>query len=254
MPQVAKLHSIRLLLVNPHPIVRAGLRMMLNSRPGLMVVHETTAPADAVRKAACESVDVVLVAEDLTEGCLDALPLLVRACHPAHVIVFADNLGDVANERAAVRAGVKGLVRKDASLDTLVNAIEKVQAGELWLSRVLVAALSDLARRPNGHEHAHVAHSGLPSLTRREIEIIALICDGLTNHQIANRLFISETTVRHHLTSIFAKLDVGDRLKLAVYAYRHGLAAAGAGPALGEHRESPGPPACAGSSKISQAS
>ena len=97
----------------------------------------------------------------------------------------------------------------------------------------LVAALSDLARPPNGHEHAHVAHSGPLSLTRREIEIIALICDGLTNHQIADRLFISETTVRHHLTSIFAKLDVGDRLKLAVYAYRHGLAAAGAGAGTG---------------------
>ena len=172
---------------------------------------------------------------------------------PPDVIVFADNLGDVANERAAVRAGVKGLVRKDASLDTLVNAIEKVQAGELWLSRLLVAALSDLARPANGHEHAHVAHSGLLSLTRREIEIIALICDGLTNHQIADRLFISETTVRHHLTSIFAKLDVGDRLKLAVYAYRHGLAAAGAGPALGERRASRAPPRRAGHRSISKA-
>jgi two-component system, NarL family, nitrate/nitrite response regulator NarL len=226
---------------------------MLNNRPSLIVVGEATAPAEAVRTAGCEQVDIVLVAEDLTEGCLDALPLLVRACHPAHVIVFADNLGDVANERAAVRAGVKGLVRKDASLDTLINAIEKVQAGELWLSRLLAAALSDLAR-PNGHEHTHVAHSGLLSLTRREIEIIALICDGLTNHQIADRLFISETTVRHHLTSIFAKLDVGDRLKLAVYAYRHGLAAAGEEAALGQHRTSPGPPARAGSSRIRQAS
>ena len=170
--------------------------MLLNDRPGLTVVGETTAPAEAVRTAGGGQVDIVLVAEDLTEACLDALPLLVRACHPARVVVFAENLGDVANERAAARAGVKGLVRKDASLDTLINAIEKVQAGELWLSRLLVAALSDLARPPNGHEQAHVAHNGLPSLTRREVEIIALICDGLTNHQIADRLFISETTVR----------------------------------------------------------
>ena len=222
----AHLRPIRLLLVNSHPVVRAGLRMLLDNRPGLTVVGETTAPAEAVRTAGCEQADIVLVAEDLTEDCLDALPMLVRACHPAHVIVFADNLGEAANERAAVRAGVKGLVRKDASLDTLINAIEKVQAGELWLSRLLTATLSDFAR-PTGHEHSHVAHGGLLSLTRREVEIVALICDGLTNHQIANRLFISETTVRHHLTSIFAKLDVADRLKLAVYAYRHGLAAAG---------------------------
>jgi DNA-binding NarL/FixJ family response regulator len=246
----APLHPIRVLLVNPHPVVRAGLRLMLDSRPGLAVVGETNAPAEAVRTAGCEQVDIVLVAEDLTEGCLETLPLLVRACHPAHVIVFADNLGDVANERAAVRAGVKGLVRKDASLDTLLNAIEKVQAGELWLSRLLTAALSDLAR-PNRPEPTHLAHSGLPSLTRREVEIIALICDGLTNQQIGNRLFISETTVRHHLTSVFAKLGVRDRLKLAVYAYRHGLAAAGVEAALGKHRASQ---ARAGSSRIRQAS
>jgi DNA-binding NarL/FixJ family response regulator len=230
------------------------MRMILDDRPGLIVVGETTEPAEAVRTTALEQVDIVLVADDLTERCLDALPPLVRACHPAHVIVFADDLGDVANERAAVRAGVKGLVRKGASLDTLVNAIEKVQAGELWLPRVLLAAALSDAARPNTHDHTHVAHSGLLSLTRREVEIIALICDGLTNHQIADRLFISETTVRHHLTSIFAKLGVRDRLKLAVYAYRHGLAAAGAEAALGNHRASDGPPANAGSSKISQPS
>jgi DNA-binding NarL/FixJ family response regulator len=250
----APVRPIRVLLVNPHPVVRGGLRMILNSRPGLIVVGETTAPAEAIKTAAREQVDIVLVAEDLTERCLDALPLLARACHPAHVIVFADNLGDVANERAAVRAGVKGLVRKDASFDTLINALEKVQAGEVWLPRVLLAAaLSDPAR-PNGREHTGVAHSGLRSLTRREIEIIALICDGLTNHQIANRLFISETTVRHHLTSIFAKLGIRDRLKLAVYAFRHGLAASEAEAAPGEQRASHGPPAREESSKISQAS
>ena len=228
----APLHPIRIVVVNPYPVVRAGLCMMLHRRPALAVVAESTGVAEAVRRAGCDDVDIVLVAEDLTEWCLDALPLLVKACHPAHVIVFADNLGEAANDRAAVQAGVRGIVRKDASLDTLVTAIEKVQAGELWLSRVLVTALSALVR-PNGHEHTHVTHSGLLSLTRREVEIIALISDGLTNHQIANRLFISETTVRHHLTSIFAKLNVGDRLKLAVYAYRHGLAATGTEAVLG---------------------
>jgi DNA-binding NarL/FixJ family response regulator len=238
MPHVRSLRPIRLLIVNPHPVVRAALRMMLDLRPGLSVVAEATAPAEAVRTVGSDTVDIVLVADDLTEGCLDALPLLVRACHPAHVIVFADNLGDEAHERAAVRAGVKGLVRKDASLDTLINAIEKVQAGELWLSRVLASALSDLAR-PSGHDHTPAVQGGLLSLTRREIEIIALICDGLTNQQIANCLFICETTVRHHLTSIFAKLAVGDRLKLAVYAYRHGLAAPGAGAPWG-YTASPG--------------
>jgi DNA-binding NarL/FixJ family response regulator len=228
-------HQIRVLLVDPHPVVRAGLRLLLDSRPGLTVVSETTTPAEAVMTASREQADIVLVDENLTERSVDALLPLVRACHPAHVIVFTDNHGDVADERAAVRAGVKGLVRKDASLDTLINAIEKVHAGEVWLPRALLASvLSDLART-NGHAQTSVARSGLPSLTRREIEIIGLICDGLTNQQLADRLFISETTVRHHLTSIFAKLNVRNRLGLAVYAHRHGLAAAPAEAAVGQH-------------------
>jgi DNA-binding NarL/FixJ family response regulator len=217
---------IRVLLVDRHPVVRAGLRLLLDSRPGLVVVGETTAPAEAVTTAAREQVDIVLVDDNLTKRSLDALQPLARACHPAHVIVFTDKQSDVADECAAVRAGVKGLVRKDASLDALINAIEKVHAGEVWLPRALVAsALSDLAST-SGHALTSVARSGLPSLTRREIEVIALICDGLTNQQIADRLFISETTVRHHLTSIFAKLGVRDRLNLAVYAYRSGLCVA----------------------------
>jgi DNA-binding NarL/FixJ family response regulator len=210
----------------PHPVVRAGLRLLLDSRPGLIVVGETTALVEAVTTAAREQVDIVLVDDNLTKRSLDALEPLARACHPAHVIVFTDKQSDVADECPAVRAGVKGLVRKDATLDALIDAVEKVHAGEVWLPRALVAsALSDLAGT-SGHPLTSVADSGLPSLTRREIEVIALICDGLTNQQIADRLFISETTVRHHLTSIFAKLGVRDRLNLVVYAYRSGLCVA----------------------------
>jgi DNA-binding NarL/FixJ family response regulator len=216
---------IRVLLVDPQPVVRTGLRMLLNSRPGLAVVGETTAPAKAVTMAAREQVDVVLVNENLTERSFDVLQPLASACHPTPVIVLTDNHSDVADERAAIRAGVKGIVRKDASADTLVNAIEKVHAGEAWLPRALLGSVLTELARTNEHAETSVARSGIPSLTRREIEVIALICDGLTNQQMADRLFISETTVRHHLTSIFAKLGVRDRLKLAVWAYQHGLAA-----------------------------
>jgi len=145
---------------------------------------------------------------------------------PPKVIVLTDDHGDVADERAAVHAGVRGLVSKKAAPDTLIRAIEKVHAGEVWLPRALIASvLGDIATA-NRQGHNRIVHTGIQSLTRRELEIIGLISDGLTNRQMADRLFISETTVRHHLTSIFAKLGVPDRLKLVVYAYRHGLAAA----------------------------
>ena len=117
-----------------------------------------------------------------------------------------------------------GLVLKEQAADVLLRAIEKVHAGEVWLERTMVAdVLNHLTRRspaPLGSDENKIA-----TLTAREHEIIALLGEGLKNSQIAKRLFVSETTIRHHLTSIFNKLGVHDRLQLVIYAYRHSLVA-----------------------------
>jgi DNA-binding NarL/FixJ family response regulator len=122
-----------------------------------------------------------------------------------------------------VRLGALGVVRKDQAASVLLKAIERVHAGEAWLDRTMVArVLSDLARPaepPSNPEAAAIA-----SLTDRECQVIQLICEGLQNKLIADRLAISEATVRHHLTSIFSKLRLNSRLELVIYAYQHDLA------------------------------
>jgi DNA-binding NarL/FixJ family response regulator len=116
-------------------------------------------------------------------------------------------------QSAAVHLGAMGLIWKDSQPAELWNAIEKVYMGAVWLGRVLIAdVLSTMTCRDE------------PQVTAREQEVIGLAGEGLKNQVIAQRLYISEATVRHHITSIFAKLGVADRFELALYAYRHGLA------------------------------
>src|SRR5204863_7278946 len=126
--------------------------------------------------------------------------------------------------RRAVRLGVMGVVVKEKAAEVLLQAIEKVHAGEVWLERAMITrVLREMTRRDEPTQTDPEA-AKTATLTAREREVIALIGEGLKNQQIARRLFISETTVRHHLTAIFAKPGVADRLELVIYAYRHGLA------------------------------
>jgi DNA-binding NarL/FixJ family response regulator len=126
----------------------------------------------------------------------------------------------------AVQNGVMGIVTKTQRPEVLIKAIEKGFAGEVWIERSLIAdLLTRLPRnnRPNSSgSDPEAEHIG--QLSDRERQVIVLIYHGLKNKQISVQLFISETTVRHHLTSKLSKLEVSDRLELLVYAYRSGLA------------------------------
>jgi len=105
----------------------------------------------------------------------------------------------------------------------LLKAIERVHAGEVWLDRFLTSNLIVDLRRSHKPSKKQEEESAISKLTDREREVIALVGEGLKNKQIADRLFISEITVRHHLTSIFEKLKVSDRLELLIFAYQKGL-------------------------------
>ena len=138
-------------------------------------------------------------------------------------MIVLTGMRDSEAHRRAVRLGAMGLVRKEQASAVLLQAIAKVHAGEVWLERTLVAdVLGEMTRGgpvcPVDPEAVKIA-----TLTSRECELITLVGEGLKNRQIACRLCIAEATVRHHLTSIFAKLDVVDRLELVLYAHRHGL-------------------------------
>jgi two-component system, NarL family, nitrate/nitrite response regulator NarL len=216
--------AIRVLLVEGHALTRAGLRMIIDKEKGYNVVGEAGSSAEAVSLAATLRPDVVLI--DLDPGGEDALAFveaLRAAAVPARILVLSGR-HDADLHRRAVRMGVRGIVAKGNPAVALLKSIRKVHEGELWLDRAFTAELiTEMADRESGRARAP-ERPGIDSLTAREREVVALVAEGLKNKEIAARLFVSDITVRHHLTSIFSKLDLPDRLALVIYALRHGLA------------------------------
>ncbi len=208
---------MRLLIVAGHPVVRAGLRHTFQELPVVEIVGESGCAAEAAELAAAERPDVVLVDLDSECTALKAVAALVEACE-ARILVLTSAI-DPRIHATAIELGASGVVGKDYPVDLLRRAVEKVAAGEMWFERGKTAALlRHLTRRDQDPEAVKIA-----TLTRREREVVALVGEGLKNAAIAGRLFISEATVRNHLTSILSKLELSDRFELAVYSFRHEL-------------------------------
>ena len=216
--------SIRVLIVDDHGIMRAGLRMLLESQPGITVVGEASTCADALALATGTQPDVIVLDLDLGgENAVQSIPTLLRATPDTRILVLT-GVRDPEVHRQAIRHGALGLVCKEKAVETLLQAITKVRAGEVWLEPAMIARVLGDLTRPQPSPQASAEACKIARLTEREREVITLVGEGLRNKHIAARLYISEATVRHHLTAIFAKLDVADRFELAIYAYQHGLA------------------------------
>jgi DNA-binding NarL/FixJ family response regulator len=175
--------------------------------------------AEAVATASQHRPDVlVLVVYETSESALAAVRDIAQRCPDTSVLLLTSPGQRVVDERA-LELGVRGVLALEQPAATLVKAIEKVHAGEIWLDRARTAGLlQSVSRARRDPEQEKIA-----SLTRRELEIVRLVGEGLRNGQIAERLFISQATVRNHVTSILDKLDLSDRFDLAVYAFRHGI-------------------------------
>ncbi len=244
---------IRLLLVEDQIIVRQSLRLLLQSQPGVSVVGEAGNKTEAISVASHEQPDIILLDLNLgQESGLDFLPELRSTAPEANVLILTGE-NDPQLHHEAVSLGAKGLIRKTGTSEALIEAIRKVYLGEVCFEGTLMARLlnemwqmraakqaeaetpfSNHTVEPerqtiqNGSamttESLAIEAAKIATLTEREREIVVLIGEGLKNKQIADRLFISEVTVRHHLSSIFSKLEVADRFELAIYAFRHRLA------------------------------
>jgi two-component system, NarL family, nitrate/nitrite response regulator NarL len=216
---------IRVLLVDDHAVVRSGLRVLIDSRPRLEVAGEAATPTEALAIAAREQPDIILLDLDMAgDNGLDLLPKLLGASKETRIIILTGVRDPEAHYRA-MRLGASGLVLKEKAAEIVIKAIEKVYDGELWFDRSMMGSvIAEMARDNGTHKKSDPEAAKIATLTEREREVISLIGEGLKNKQIASRLYISETTVRHHLTSIFDKLGTSDRLELVIYAYRHGLA------------------------------
>jgi two-component system nitrate/nitrite response regulator NarL len=215
---------IRIMLVDDHQMILSSLKMLLDSTPDFRVVGTATTGEQALNVAAETQPDVILLDLNLNgHSALEFLPDLLKTANKSRVLILTMGILDD-TRMEAIRLGAVGVVMKEAAFEVLHKAICKVHDGEIWLDRSVLRSLLTVMSRRDGIKDGDKEKSKIASLTKRERDVIRLIGEGLKNKDIAARLFISETTVHHHLTAIFGKLDVADRVGLIIYAYQHGLA------------------------------
>jgi two-component system nitrate/nitrite response regulator NarL len=209
------------MIVDDHAVIRSGLRMLIEQDSSMKVVAMAGTSSEALELASKELPDLIIL--DLVLGDEDGLtviPELSRASPRSKVLILT-GVQDQDSHRLAIRRGAMGIVLKEHAAETLLKAIRKVNDGEVWIERSMMGSLLQNIDKPAA---ANPEEAKIKSLTEREREVISLVGEGLKNKQIGERLFISETTVTHHLSSVFSKLEVSDRLELIIYAFRHGLA------------------------------
>ena len=212
---------IRIMIVDDHAVIRTGLRMLIEQDQSMKVVAMVGSSAEALEQALNDRPDIIIL--DLVLGEEDGLSLLpeLREKVPESRVLILTGVQNPDSHRKAIRLGAMGIVLKEHAADLLLKAITKVNEGEVWIDRSMMGLMIQEFTKPI---QADPEDSKIAALTLREREVITLVGEGLKNKQIAERLFISETTVTHHLSSVFSKLDVSDRLELIIYAFRHGLA------------------------------
>jgi DNA-binding NarL/FixJ family response regulator len=225
MPGSTK-NPILIVILDSHTLFRAGIRRIIESQPGMEVVGEAGSLSESLEIITNLKPDIILVELNLTgQQEHDILSSIVKASEGTRVILVTGT-SDPKVHQKAVEEGVVGVVYKTQPPEILIKAIEKVYAGEVWLERSLIANVLSRLSRNQPASKVDPETESITRLSEREKEVVKLIGKGLKNKRISTELCISETTVRHHLTSIYSKLGVSDRLELLVYAHQYGLVTA----------------------------
>jgi two-component system, NarL family, response regulator LiaR len=209
---------ISVLIVDDHAVVRRGVRAFLETLPDIQVAGEAANGQEAVDAVSLLAPDVVLL--DLVMPGMDGVEAarLIKKTSPRTLVIVLTSYYDDEFIFPAIHAGALSYLLKDASPDELAEAIRLAARGEAVLHpRVAVRLVKELSGAP-----AHLQNP-FQELTARELEVLRLIADGLSNQEIAGSLVISEKTVKSHVTSILSKLHLADRTQAAVYAWQEGL-------------------------------
>ena len=208
--------TIRVLIAEDHAVVRAGLKALIATEPGLEVVGDVGDGLEAVIRAQALQPDVILM--DLSMPRLDGINAIqqIKQENPqARILVLTSFIEDD-KVFAAIKAGALGYLLKESSPDDLLRGIRAVHRGESWLHPAIAAKLiRDL--------HAPMSILMEEPLTERELEIIKLVAQGLANKVIADRLGIAERTVRTHVSNILEKLHLANRTQATLYALKKGI-------------------------------
>jgi DNA-binding NarL/FixJ family response regulator len=223
--------TTRVLLVDDHEMVRAGFRIILGAQPDIEVVGEAASGSDAITRAGELDPDVICMDVQMAgmDG-LEATRVIVAdpAVHSAVLILTTFDRDDYLF--SALQAGASGFLLKNSTPEQLVEAVRVVASGDALLAPAVTRrvierfggaddAAADVDRRPRPAE--------VDDLTEREFEVLGLVAQGLSNAEIASRLYVGEATVKSHVSKVLQKLALRDRIQAVVYAYENGIAVPG---------------------------
>jgi two-component system, NarL family, response regulator LiaR len=213
------MNTIRILIADDHPIVREGLRMLINSKADLELLGEAADGEEVVNLARTLEPDVILI--DLVMPGMDGIEAIRRIKdenHEARILVLT-SFAEVGKVFCAIKAGALSYLLKDSTPEQLVEAIHAVYQGNLTLHPNTARLLMKELNEPS----ASLPPTTNP-LTEREVEVLKLVAQGLTDQEIAERLVLAHWTVHSHVRNILAKLHLANRTQAALYAQKTGLA------------------------------
>lgn len=214
---------IRVMLVDDHVSFRQPLAFMLGWEPDLRIVSQagTLAEARGLLLDADSAVDVAVVDLDLPDGLGIDLVDVLRRAHKSAVVLVLSAHSDEGRRARAIEAGAAGIMHKSSPVEEILDAIRRLWRGDQLLSQREVVEALRLVRRER--ERDHEARLMIEKLTPKEREVLQALAEGLSDKGIADRLYVGVGTIRTHVRSILAKLEVQSRLQALVFAVRHGL-------------------------------
>ncbi|WP_028608443.1 response regulator [Paenibacillus harenae] len=214
--------TIKLLLADDHTMVRRGLQVFLSTQPDLELVGEAATGQEALEQVAALQPDVVLM--DINMPGINGIEATqqIKLAHPQVKVIILTSFSDQGHALPAIRSGAKGYLLKDIEPEDLARAIRKVHQGQVELHPDITGQLMN--QYAEADQTAGLPErAGYSALTDRERDVLRLIASGKSNRTIAEELFITEKTVKTHVSHILSKLEMTDRTQAAIYAVKHGL-------------------------------
>ncbi|TCK86780.1 LuxR family two component transcriptional regulator [Natranaerovirga hydrolytica] len=211
--------KIKILIADDHSMIREGLKQLIELEDDIEVVAQANDGLEALDKLVEYNPDVVLLDINMPNlNGLDVLKEIKKRKIPANVLVLTIH-NEVEYLYKAVEIGVQGYVLKDSESDVLISAIRSINKGETYIQPNMASLLFKRMNSKDAHKRSNINNE----ITKREIEVLKLITEGLLNKEIAYRLDISEKTVKNHVSNIFKKINVSDRTQAAVYAIKNNI-------------------------------